>query len=561
MKTDTEDEELNKVLHYHQQTKHNFHRSAEGPGYLDWKNQPNPFRRYYGSPLITLAVDTGIESPLYDSLYYPDSNLAQPFNSQTISCLLRHSMALSAWKQAGESPWALRVNPSSGNLHPTEVYLLSPALDNISLTPMISHYAPKEHALEKRCGLSDSLWQCLTEDFNEPVLFMGLSSIYWRESWKYGSRAYRYCHLDIGHALAAISLSAASLGWHCQVLENLSHDQIRMLLGLPEDHNDETEQADCLIAIIQNNIKRPILSLPDQAIQQIALSDWQGEANILSSSSISWDAIDTVAIACKKPVTDLSELSKAVTKEKTAQHYYSTLKAHPLLLQRRSAVAMDSQTTIQAEQFYQLLSRLMPENIESPFNLFISSIRVQLIFFVHRVEGINPGVYCLIRDPVSMTELKLLMNEEFIWKKIKTCPENLPLFCLVEGDAKSLSQQLSCQQEIAADGCFSLAMLSRFEKPLQKKGAWLYPQLYWECGMIGQVLYLEAEAMNIQGTGIGCFFDDPVHEFLGLQEMDFQTLYHFTIGGAIHDDRILTLPAYSMGSSNTKERAQNKFDN
>jgi hypothetical protein len=64
--------------------------------------------------------------------------------------------------------------------------------------------------------------------------------------------------------------------------------------------------------------------------------------------------------------------------------------------------------------------------------------------------------------------------------------------------------------------------------------------------MIGQVLYLEAEAMGIQGTGIGCFFDDPVHEFLGLQDMDYQTLYHFTLGGGIHDDRILTLPAYSI---------------
>ncbi|MCK5479036.1 MAG: nitroreductase, partial [Methylococcales bacterium] len=114
MKTDTEDEKLNRVFHYHQLTKHGFHRSADGPGYLDWANQPDPFRRYHGSQLISLPLDTGIESSLYDSLYYPDSNLTLPFNLQTISCLLRHSMALSAWKQAGESRWALRVNPSSG---------------------------------------------------------------------------------------------------------------------------------------------------------------------------------------------------------------------------------------------------------------------------------------------------------------------------------------------------------------------------------------------------------------------------------------------------------------
>jgi SagB-type dehydrogenase family enzyme len=552
MKTDTEDEKLNKVFNYHQQTKHGFYRSAEGPGYLDWKNQPDPFRRYHGTQVISLPLDTGIESSIYGNIYYPDLNTTQAFNIQTISCLLRHSMALSAWKQAGESRWALRVNPSSGNLHPTEAYLLSPALDNVSSTPMIAHYAPREHGLEKRCVLSDSLWQLLTEDINQPVLFIGLSSIYWREAWKYGTRAYRYCHLDVGHALAAISLSAGSLGWHSQILENSSAHQLRILLGLPDDYNDETEHPDCLIAITQTKIKGPVLSLSDQVIQQVALCDWQGEANVLSRSTIAWDAINTIAIACEKPVTELSALNEILTTEKISQPYYSILKAHNVIQQRRSAVAMDKQTDMQADQFYQLLSRLMPGQVETPFNVLISAARVQLIFFVHRVAGIKPGVYCLIRDPEVLTKLKLLMKNEFVWQKPKTCPETLPLFCLVEGDVRPLSQQLSCQQEIAADGCFSLAMLSRFETTLKQMGAWLYPQLYWECGLIGQVLYLEAEAMNMQGTGIGCFFDDPVHEFLGLQDMNFQTLYHFTIGGALHDDRILTLPAYNTSKSDTE---------
>ncbi len=545
MKTDTEDEKLSKVFHYHQQTKHGFHRSADAPGYLDWKNQPDPFRRYQGTQLISLPLETDIESSPYDSLYDSDSNhLTQAFNLQTLSCLLRHSMALSAWKQAGESRWALRVNPSSGNLHPTEVYLLSPAIDSLSSTAMIAHYAPREHGLEKRCALPDLLWKLLTEAFIEPVIFIGISSIYWREAWKYGSRAYRYCHLDVGHALAAISFSAASLGWHCQVMENLSDHQLKTLLGLPDNHEDDTEQPDCLIAITQSKIKPAILSLPDKAIQKIALSKWQGVANHLSSDSITWDVINTVAMACEKPITNLTVLNKINTKDKTERHYHSIIKANNVILQRRSAVAMDKQTVIQAEQFYQLLSRLMPDPIGAPFNSLNSADRVQLNFFVHRIEGIKPGVYCLVRDLTLFTELKQLMDEQFFWKKQKSCPKELPLFCLVEGDARLLSKQLSCHQDIASDGCFALTMLSRFEKTLQKTGAWLYPQLYWECGMIGQVLYLEAEAMAIQGTGIGCFFDDPVHQFLGLQDMNYQTLYHFTLGGGIHDDRILTLPAY-----------------
>jgi hypothetical protein len=333
-------------------------------------------------------------------------------------------------------------------------------------------------------------------------------------------------------------------------MENLSANQLKILLGLPDNYKDETEQPDCLIAITQTKIKHAVLSLPDQTIQQIALCDWQGEASHLSSTSITWDAINTVAIACEKPMTDLIVLNQANAKDKTELHYHSTIKAHDVMLQRRSAVAMDKQTTIQAEQFYRLLSRLMPEHVDAQFNSLISADRAQLIFFIHRIEGIQPGVYCLVRDLTMLTELKQLMDKQFIWKNLKSCPKVLPLFCLVEGDAKGLSKQLSCQQDIAADGCFSVVMLSRFKKTLQKTGAWLYPQLYWECGIIGQVLYLEAEAMSIQGTGIGCFFDDPVHEFLGLQDLNFQTLYHFTIGGAIHDDRILTHPAYSIRTSN-----------
>lgn len=63
-------------------------------------------------------------------------------------------------------------------------------------------------------------------------------------------------------------------------------------------------------------------------------------------------------------------------------------------------------------------------------------------------------------------------------------------------------------QEIASDGCFSLGMVAHFEPVLCEK-AWMYPRLFWETGVLGQVLYLEAHAAGISATGIGCYFDDP----------------------------------------------------
>jgi nitroreductase len=86
-------------------------------------------------------------------------------------------------------------------------------------------------------------------------------------------------------------------------------------------------------------------------------------------------------------------------------------------------------------------------------------------------------------------------------------------------------------------------MLAEFASALQGPPA-AYRHLYWEAGLLGQALYLEAEAAGLRGTGIGCFFDDAVHELLGIQGGDLQSLYHFTLGGPLNDPRIETLPPY-----------------
>ena len=88
-------------------------------------------------------------------------------------------------------------------------------------------------------------------------------------------------------------------------------------------------------------------------------------------------------------------------------------------------------------------------------------------------------------------------------------------------------------------------MLAEFEGLLRERGAWWYPRLFWESGLLGQVLYLEAEAAGVRATGIGCFFDDPVHEIVGMKNLVMQSLYHFTVGGPIEDRRLMTLPPYA----------------
>jgi len=103
------------------------------------------------------------------------------------------------------------------------------------------------------------------------------------------------------------------------------------------------------------------------------------------------------------------------------------------------------------------------------------------------------------------------------------------------------AEQASCGQAIAADGVFAAAMLADYRDPLARYGAWFYRRLHWEAGAVGQVLYLEAEASGIRATGIGCFFDDVSHRIFGIGDDARQVIYHFTMGGAVEDERLRTL--------------------
>jgi hypothetical protein len=97
-------------------------------------------------------------------------------------------------------------------------------------------------------------------------------------------------------------------------------------------------------------------------------------------------------------------------------------------------------------------------------------------------------------------------------------------------------------------------MIARVRSAVQTRGEWFYRRLFWECGLIGHVLYLEAEAHGARGTGIGCFYDDAVHELLGLSGAEWQSLYHFSMGVPVEDGRLTTDPGYEWESERVEER-------
>lgn len=542
------DDPLAVTLAYHERSKHRLDRYAAGPGALDWEAQPDPFRCWNWTQHINLP-----RQPAELPVPWAELNAerpAAPLTLENLGTLLRLALAITAWKSYAGDKWALRAHPSSGNLHPTEAYVIAHWVEG--LADGLYHYQARHHCLEWRAGEGD-----LSE---QPGLWLGLSSIHWREAWKYGERAFRYCQLDLGHVLAAVSYAAALLGWRPRLLA-CGPAQVAATLGL--DRADdfagvEAEEPDVLLAI---ELPGSATAAPPQA-----WGEWSGAPSLLDPKPMyRWPVIDEVAEATRGALPSTCTLSldgrglgrgwQEAPAEPAADGSprpaapRSQLKAAPrddqgppatqVILKRRSAQAFDGQSVMPHMLFRRLLAALLPGGAPV-WSLWPRTARVHPVVLVHRVEGLFNGLYILPRSEAAVPAMREALRGNFEWQPADA---ELPLYRLVAARCGKTARTVSCHQDIAAQSALTFMMLAEFEGPLVEDAV-AYRHLHWEAGMLGHAATLEAEAAGWRGTGIGCFFDDADHELLGLADRRYQVIYHYAIGMAVDDPRLTTLPAY-----------------
>lgn len=515
---------LQTVFRYHEQTKHSQQRYARSLGYMDWATQPNPFREYEGTKKITLPLSTS-NATLPFSLLDEDVPSA-PLLKESLAQFLEFSMGIAAWKESDGNSWAVRCNASSGNLHPTETYLVLPPLFQESDNKCaLMHYTPKEHELEVLCEFKSEFFKELPEG----SFLVGLSSISWREVWKYGERAFRYVNLDAGHAWQSLVVSAKMLGWNITRIDKTSNVDMQKLMGLNQKSRFHEEEIADMLLLISPEPTIPAQNL-DMLVADMPLF-FHGIANQLSPSMQEWEIISAIEHATS--VDEIAQNRVISSKVKRV----ASKESKEVVLSRRSIHVMDKESSLITQAEFFTLLRSVAHSLDEKEN------SAHLVIFVHRVENIPSGLYILVRNQEAKETLSDAMNPNFIWKE----QEFSSLFCLHEHDYGLFSKTVSCGQDIASDGAFSLGMLCEFSNQLKEHGAHRYKELYWECGAIGQQLYLEATSLGLSGTGIGCFLDDMMHDLLHLQSNSFQILYHFTVGRGYVDSRIQTKPAYKRG--------------
>ena len=534
---------------YHERTSHRLDGYARGPEALDWSTQPQAFRWFDGCVQVPLPL-IGPYGPTasYAELFHPSEISPEPLCLRSIAALFELSLGISAWKSYMGDRWALRCNPSSGNLHPTEGYAIISSTSGIA--DGIYHYRADEHVLEKRAGLENPS--------DKPRLIVGLSSIMWREGWKYGERAFRYCQLDTGHALAAFGYAAATLGWRIRLLNQYADADIAALLGLNDAESYAAAETEIPELLIEISTQQPggnfcaenpctqttCTDIPQDCFNQ---SLWHGHANRLDAHPYgAWPLLDEVAehtVSMGEAVREAHEADFPGLSCFPAA-IPGTIKASEIIRQRRSAQHFEPRAQLPQAFFMRMLDAMLPRPGLAPWPENMQRVRTHPVLFIHRVEGLRQGLYALPRSEHGLALMKQEMRDSFAWEKVDSDISHLPLYLLLNADCRNAARALCCHQAIGSDASFAVAMLGEFDAALDEQAA-NYRKLFIEAGLIGQTLYLEAENAGFRGTGIGCYFDPAVHKTLGIEGTALQSMYHFTVGMPLIDERIESLPAYA----------------
>lgn len=489
---------------YHESTKHSIESLKRAPHLLDWANMPDPFRQYEGVPVLDLPADPPTpEVPALAVLNGVSGTTPAADAATFLSQLLFYSAAISASKRVPSTGdrYALRVNPSSGNLHPTEFHFFTRGLNE--WPDGLYHYRPSSHMAEQR-ALGDLNLNLADSDSSAPVVF-ALTSIAWRESWKYRDRAYRYCLHDIGHAWQALALAAQALGCDGFAFGHFRDDEVSQSCGL------EPDEWPMLIVELRG---RPIPVGERQTCQPV----WYGgHANQISTQTIAYTRIEEIHTVTKLSRHSQSSISAAEppptgSGEIKLPFAASSQRAFgEVARRRRSALnfqgsGMHSMSLAQLSGILSVASR--------PFSSDFAGTRfIQLYLYAHRIDGLQPGVYRLWPDRAELERIR-------------------------SGDQRVPAAGLSLGQDLAGNACVAFSMIGDLDRAIRAHGDRGYRYVHFEAGAIGHRLYLAAEAFGLAATGIGAFYDEEVHRHLNLTPKEGQVVYHFAIGYPVPDSRL-----------------------
>ncbi|MBF0550671.1 MAG: SagB/ThcOx family dehydrogenase [Deltaproteobacteria bacterium] len=504
----TRSETIPNILAYHRETAHTYDSVRRG-GELVWATKPWDFKVYQSLP--ELALPNPSSWPEVDAWEVlrgerpvgPSATIDLP----VLAALLGVSWNLTRENVYGEAIWYTRSYPSAGGLYPLELYLVARGV--AGLEDGVYHYSLHKFVLTRiRSGEFNELVmsRCGGTWPEKPTLIGIVTNIFWRSAWKYRSRAYRYCFLDAGHAVANLALTAHALGLRPGLIHVFDDQVISQLLCL-----DDKREAPCLVVPIfgQEPLPGPASSSgsvePTSHVLASDLGTYQDTAYPLidqarritsltgpevGATATRWAGLDAGSSSDPGSPAVVAPEARGVRLDDFRK--ISLVKA---LWQRRShrqyiqrPVTLETLTQVLDAVRYPLVS-------DTP-----AKAGPGLSVIVQQVTGLSPGIY----------------RFDGSWHEVVT------------GDFRDAAVKVCLEQGFTRRAAFVLFWHVPLDRLTAAYGPRIYRAIHLAAGAMGEKAYLAAEVLGWGVCGIGAFYDQEVKELLQLE--DEEVVYALSAG-------------------------------
>jgi len=453
---------------------------------MDPANKPEPFKEYVGLPVVPLPTDVGVgQLSAAATLAGKPASGAAKLDSRLLARLLFHAAGVTRHGQKDGRLTYFRAAPAAGNLHPIEIYAVCAGIDGVD--DGVHHFAPKAFGLvplragDCRPALAEAL---VAPEAAGGQLYLILTGIPWRTSWKYRERGLRHIYWDAGAILANLLAVTGSAGLPTQVLTGFIDSSVSHLVGV-----DDTREFPVAVVAVgstpgglergtASSVELPHILAPTKPMSPRpwdfpSIASPQQAGGLASAQDVlRWRA----AAATAGQPTTFGAVAPAAAAGLVEESVES-------LILRRGSTRLMRRESVPREAFAWVLA-VASQPLPCDF-LPSGSTLLDLELSVHAVTDLPPGRY-------HWTAGELVAHE-----------------LTTENEARARAQRLCLDQPLGGDSAFTAFLCVELEPLLTALGDRGYRVAQLEAGWVVGRLQLAAFAAGLGGTGL-TFYDDAV---------------------------------------------------
>ena len=485
-------EKTNTIFQYHQETSYE---RGKIPGHqLDWRNQPSVYKDYNGiDPILLPDNMPSMHNDIFKVLKKGDADQGIPrMDPEQLSVILRLTYTLTARASQGGDFFYYRSAASAGALYPTEIYIVTHGFKG--LNNGLYHFGIHGHRLTPlRTGDFSGFiaGHLIPPSGVLPVITFIFTAIYFRSSWKYRERAYRYHLLDTGHVMENLSIAMKALGLPFRISYDFNDRNVNRLAGL-----DDQREASLALAYIPD-----CKSSADSCMPMISvLSDDIKNASIVSEREMQYPAILEIHEAGKPAVPDSSHMNDVSDFTGPSPETWIALPdalpgsetaGYPDCLFKRRSKRNFVNAPMERNTLLSFIDALCIDDTTDPQTQSGHSHSFCTGFIAGNIEGIDHGIYLLDRE---QRRFGLFKKGNLIERMAHACLDQLWL----------------------KNANIHFLFISDLERLEQRRGPRGYRYDMMGAGRMGQRIYILATSLGLGCCGIGAFYDQEAAEIIGL---------------------------------------------